>query len=379
METFLFVVNLIGTVAFAAAGAMTGLRKNMDIFGVCVLGLTTAVGGGIVRDLILGITPPNAFRDPFAAMVAIFVSAVFFLRRFRHFLMQRPALYERMTLWLDSIGLGAFTVIGVQIAYHHTAEPTLFLLVFVGVVTGAGGGIGTAIVRKFTGLGAKAALIDVKEEFCQRTVEKLGLDADHAYCLAGDISDEDSVKAVVAKIVAHYGRIDVLINTAGISGPSARVEDYSFKDVKKVFEVNVFGTFLMMQNVLPVMQAQKSGSIVNFGSVSGLFGYPYEIAYGATKAAVIHMAKSAANENGGNGVRVNAISPGWVNTGMMKSILASYKDVGIENSSDNVTLGPMNRPGEPEEMANAVAFLCSDEASYINGTNFLVDGGMTLG
>lgn len=247
------------------------------------------------------------------------------------------------------------------------------------VVTGAGGGIGTAIVRKFTGLGAKAALIDVKVEFCQRTVEKLGLDADHALCLAADISDEDSVKAVVARIVAHYGRIDVLINTAGISGPSARVEDYSFKDVKKVFEVNVFGTFLMMQNVLPVMQAQKSGSIVNFGSVSGLFGYPYEIAYGATKAAVIHMAKSAANENGGNGVRVNAISPGWVNTGMMKSILASYKDVGIENSSDNVTLGPMNRPGEPEEMANAVAFLCSDEASYINGTNFLVDGGMTLG
>ncbi len=113
METFLFIVNLIGTVAFAAAGAMTGLQKNMDIFGVCVLGLTTAVGGGIVRDLILGITPPNAFQDPFAAMVAIFVSAVFFLRRFRHFIMQRPALYERMMLWLDSIGLGAFTVIGI--------------------------------------------------------------------------------------------------------------------------------------------------------------------------------------------------------------------------------------------------------------------------
>ena len=141
METFLFIVNLIGTVAFAAAGALTGLRKNMDIFGVCVLGLTTAVGGGIVRDLILGITPPNAFQDPFAAMVAIFVSAVFFLRRFRHFIMQRPALYERMMLWLDSIGLGAFTVIGIQIAYETLEAPTLFLLVFVGVVTGAGGGL----------------------------------------------------------------------------------------------------------------------------------------------------------------------------------------------------------------------------------------------
>ena len=83
--------------------------------------------------------------------------------------------------------------------------------------------------------------------------------------------------------------------------------------------------------------------------------------------------------NGGNGVRVNSISPGWVDTGMMKSILASYKDVGIENSSDNVTLGPMNRPGKPEEMANVVAFLASDEASYVNGSNWLVDGGMTLG
>ena len=249
----------------------------------------------------------------------------------------------------------------------------------VAVVTGAGGGIGTALVKKFTDLGAKVALLDVKEEFCRRTVEKLQLDEDRVLCLAADISDEQAVKETIARIMDRFGRIDILINSAGISGPSARTEDYSFNDVKKVFSVNVFGTYLMMQNVLPIMQAQKKGSIVNFGSVSGLFGYPYEIAYGASKASVIHMAKSAANENGGNGVRVNAISPGWVDTGMMKSILASYKDVGIENSSDNVTLGPMNRPGKPEEMANAVAFLCSEEASYINGTNFLVDGGMTLG
>ena len=141
METFLFLVNLIGTVAFAAAGALTGLKKNMDIFGVCILGLTTAVGGGVVRDLILGITPPNTFQDPFSAMVALFVSAVFFLRRFRHFLMHRPGVYELLMLWLDSIGLGAFTVIGIQIAYETLEAPSLFLLVFVGVVTGAGGGL----------------------------------------------------------------------------------------------------------------------------------------------------------------------------------------------------------------------------------------------
>lgn len=247
------------------------------------------------------------------------------------------------------------------------------------IVTGAGGGMGSAITKKFTDLGAKAALLDIDEGFSRKTAEKFHLDAQHALCLGMDVSDENDVKNAVAKIKEYYGRIDVLINLAGIAGPSARTEDYSFADTKKVFEVNVYGTFLMMQNVLPIMQAQKSGAIVNFGSVSGMFGYPYEIAYGASKAAIIQMTKNAANENGGNGVRINAISPGWVNTNMMKSILASYKDVGIENSYDNVTLGPMNRPGEPEEMANAVLFLCSEEASYVNGTNFLVDGGMTLG
>lgn len=247
------------------------------------------------------------------------------------------------------------------------------------VVTGAGGGIGTVIIKKFTNLGAKAALIDVKEEFAQRTVDKLGLDTEHAFCVGTDISKEEAVKEAVKKIKEHYGRVDVLINAAGIPGPSARTEDYSFEDVKKVYGVNVFGTFLMMQNVLPIMQAQKSGAIINFGSVSGMFGYPYEIGYGSSKAAVIYMTKNAANENGGNGVRINSISPGWVDTNMMKTVLDSYADVGIQNSADNVTLGPAGRPASPEEIANVVAFMASDEASFVNGSNFLVDGGMTLG
>lgn len=247
------------------------------------------------------------------------------------------------------------------------------------VVTGAGGDMGTAIVKKFTDHGAKAVLMDIREDAARRSAEKLQLDEEHGLCVKVDVSSEASVKAAVRQVMDRFGRIDCLVNLAGIEGPNnSRTEEYSFDQAKRVFEINVYGTFLMMQNVLPIMQAQKSGAIVNFGSVSGIFGYAGEIAYGASKAAVIHMTKNAANENGGNGVRINSISPGWVNTEMFHRILEQYKET-YENPLDNVTLGPMGRPGEPMEMANVVAFLCSDEASYVNGSNFLVDGGMTLG
>ena len=249
----------------------------------------------------------------------------------------------------------------------------------VAIVTGAGGDMGRAIVKKFTDNGAKAVLMDIREDAAKRSVELLGLDDEHGFIVTVDVASEDSVKAAVQKVMDKYGRIDCLVNLAGIEGPNnSRTEEYDFKMAKKVFEINVYGTFLMMQNVLPIMQAQKSGAIVNFGSVSGMFGYAGEISYGASKAAIIQMTKNAANENGGNGVRVNAISPGWVNTEMFRRILEQYKET-YENPLDNVTLGPMNRPGEPMEMANVVVFLCSDEASYVNGSNFLVDGGMTLG
>ena len=131
MDTFILIVNLIGTVAFAASGAMIGLRKNMDIFGMCILGLTTATGGGVIRDLILGLTPPMAFRDPTSATVA----------RVRRLLMHNPEHYRILLFWMDALGLGAFTVIGVELAYQRAMEPTFFLLVFVGVVTGVGGGV----------------------------------------------------------------------------------------------------------------------------------------------------------------------------------------------------------------------------------------------
>lgn len=141
MELFILILELVGTMAFAASGAMTGLRKNMDIFGVCILGLTTAVGGGVIRDVILGNTPPATFRDPIYAAVALASSLILFLPRVRRLLTRDQALYDLAILVMDSLGLGIFTVVSIQTAYHCTARPTLFLLVFVGVVTGVGGGV----------------------------------------------------------------------------------------------------------------------------------------------------------------------------------------------------------------------------------------------
>lgn len=139
MELFLFVVELVGTVAFAISGAMTGIRKGMDIFGVCTLGITAATGGGIIRDLILGATPPAAFRDPVYLLVAAGVSVLFFVPWIRPRLHGKG--YDWFLLISDSVGLGVFTVMGICSAYRQDARLSFVLLLFVGTVTGVGGGV----------------------------------------------------------------------------------------------------------------------------------------------------------------------------------------------------------------------------------------------
>lgn len=141
MQFSIFILELIGTVAFAVSGAMVALKKNMDIFGVAILGLTTAVGGGALRDILLGNTPPVMFRAPVYALLAIFVSIVIFIPQVRHLLTHNHALYDRMMLVMDSLGLGIFTVVGINTAYELSHDYTFFLLVFVGTITGVGGGV----------------------------------------------------------------------------------------------------------------------------------------------------------------------------------------------------------------------------------------------
>ena len=138
---FLFVLEMIGTVSFAISGAVTGVKKKMDLFGVLILGLVTAVGGGVIRDLILGLTPPATFRDPVYALVAGATSLIVFIPGVRRIFLDQKHIVELILRIADSIGLGVFTVVGIKIAYGVSAEYNIFLLIFVGTVTGVGGGV----------------------------------------------------------------------------------------------------------------------------------------------------------------------------------------------------------------------------------------------
>ncbi len=136
-----FVLEIIGTVAFSVSGAMTGIRKGMDILGISILGLTTAVGGGVIRDLILGITPPKTFQNPVYAMVAIATALIVCTPWVQRLFSKRQNYYNLVMLWMDSVGLGIFTVVGIETAYSVSTDFSLFLMIFVGAVTGVGGGV----------------------------------------------------------------------------------------------------------------------------------------------------------------------------------------------------------------------------------------------
>jgi len=140
-QTFYRIFELIGTIAFSVSGAAVALRKNMDIFGIVILGLCTAFGGGILRDLVLGSTPPAVFQDPVYAGVSVLSSLILFIPGIRRTLHKHNHIYEQILLWMDSIGLGVFTVIGIQCALHKLEDPGFFLLLFVGMITGVGGGV----------------------------------------------------------------------------------------------------------------------------------------------------------------------------------------------------------------------------------------------
>ena len=245
------------------------------------------------------------------------------------------------------------------------------------IVTGAGGGIGSAIANEFYKLGANIAIVDIKG--LDATVEKYGFDPDRCLCLEQSITEEESAKDIMAATKEKFGKIDNLVNTAGISGRYQLLEDFDVDNFKKIYEVNVLGTFLMMKSVIPYFKENGGGNIVNFASISGMTGYKYETAYGGSKWAVIGMTKVAAKELGRDNIRVNAVSPGIAQTEMLWYTLDSYrKDFGAVNPEATLSSGPIPYAARPEQVAKVVLFACSDDADYVTGANLVVDGGKLM-
>ena len=244
------------------------------------------------------------------------------------------------------------------------------------IVTGAAGGIGKEIVRKLASEGAIITLVDLNEDALQDVVKELQL-GEQCLTLKADVSKEADVKNYVDQTLAKFGRIDCFANNAGVEGPAKPIEEITEEDFDFVYGINVKGAFFGLKYVLPHMKKQKSGSIVNTASVAGLIGSPSMMLYNSSKHALMGINKVAALEAAESNVRVNTVNPGVINTRMMRSIESNVAPGAAEAAraayNDAV---PMKRYGEPEEVANLISFLLSDEASYISSSSYTIDGAL---
>ena len=237
----------------------------------------------------------------------------------------------------------------------------------VAVVTGAARGIGYAIARKFLELGYRVALLDIDAANLRRAARRLGR---HGTVLAQhcDVADPRQVKASIANVVRRLRRVDALVNNAGIAVFKPILQT-TFREWARVLDVNLSGPFLCTQACAPAMLKAGGGAVVNITSISGLRASSLRVAYGTSKAALDHLTRQQAAELGNLGIRVNAVAPGPVDTAMAKKV--HTRDI----RADYHDAIPLNRYGTEEEIAEVVAFLCSDAASYVNGQTLAVDGG----
>jgi NAD(P)-dependent dehydrogenase (short-subunit alcohol dehydrogenase family) len=245
----------------------------------------------------------------------------------------------------------------------------------VAVVTGAAGVIGTATIKLLAERGARIVAVDRDEKQLQAAIRDLPA---QAHAITADVTQEDEVADYVRTAMEKFGAIDVFYNNAGIEGDIAPMVRYSLEMFRRVLDVNVVGVFLGLKHVLPVMLKQNRGSIINTASIAGLIGSPEIPAYTASKHAVIGLTKSAAIDCTGTAVRVNCVCPGSIDSRMLSAIIEGRNPGNAPVPHDKIVERiPARRLGLASEVASVVAFLASDEASYVTGSAYTVDGGRT--
>lgn len=245
------------------------------------------------------------------------------------------------------------------------------------LITGGAGGIGQASAQLFLDNGAKVALVDINKEALDNAKKSLNGESNRILVVQADVTNEEDVKNYVKQTVDTYGKIDVFFNNAGINGPFAQIKELEKEKFEQILNINITGVFLGLKYVIKQMEVQGYGSIINTASNAAYIGSAGMVGYIASKHAVAGITKTAALEVAASGIRVNAVAPAAIDTQMLADIQNNINPGEPEASGEALKQGiPAGRFGAPSEVAQVVLFLASDQASFVNGSLYNVDGGM---